>query len=228
MSYNSTMQHFFLNPESIQNGEVTFPEDLSRQIKNVLRLKAKTDAVIVLDNSGWEYLVQLTGAKGQTVTGRITGKQPGRPEPTVGLRLCYSLTRREKMEVILQKATEIGVTSFQPYISSRSLVQDERQNSARQERLLAIMREAAEQSMRSKLPILQPVLGFEAMLTAAESCSVRLIAGKARRSSAGFVMNCSARAGRKRLKLPCWLVRKAASVRMRLRWLKNTASSRYR
>ena len=114
MSYNSTMQHFFLNPESIQNGEVTFPEDLSRQIKNVLRLKAKTDAVIVLDNSGWEYLVQLTGAKGQTVTGRITGKQPGRPEPTVGLRLCYSLTRREKMEVILQKATEIGVTSMQP------------------------------------------------------------------------------------------------------------------
>lgn len=176
MSYNSTMQHFFLNPESIQNGEVTFPEDLSRQIKNVLRLKAKTDAVIVLDNSGWEYLVQLTGTKGQTVTGRITGKQPGRPEPSVGLQLCYSLTRREKMEVILQKATEIGATSFQPYISSRSLVQDNRQNSARQERLTAIMREAAEQSMRSKLPILQPVLGFEAMLTAAESCSVRLIA----------------------------------------------------
>ena len=170
------MQHFFINPESIQDGVVTFPEDISRQIKNVLRLKLKTDAVIVLDNSGWEYLVQLTGAKGQTVIGEITGKQIGRPEPQVGLRLCYSLTRREKMETILQKATEIGVTSFQPYISSRSLVQDGRQNSARQERLNAIMREAAEQSMRSKLPVLTPGLTYEEMLAAAKDCAVKLVA----------------------------------------------------
>lgn len=170
------MQHFFLEPESIQDGVVTFPEAISRQIKNVLRLKIKTDAVIVLDNSGWEYLVQLTGNKGQTVIGEIAGRQLGRPEPATGLRLCYSLTRREKMETILQKATEIGVTSFQPYISSRSLVQDSRQNSARQERLAAIMREAAEQSMRSKMPVLQPVLTYEEMLVAAQDCGVRLIA----------------------------------------------------
>ncbi len=170
------MQHFFLEPESIQDGVVTFPEDISRQIKNVLRLKLKTDAVIVLDNSGWEYLVQLTGSTGKTVIGEITGKQLGRPEPKVGLRLCYSLTRREKMETILQKATEIGATSFQPYISSRSLVQDSRQNSARQERLNAIMREAAEQSMRARLPILKPVLTYEEMLTDAQDCVVKLIA----------------------------------------------------
>ncbi len=170
------MQHFFLEPESIQDGVVTFPEAISRQIKNVLRLKLKTDAVIVLDNSGWEYLVQLIGNKGQTVIGRVTGKQLGRPEARVGLRLCYSLTRREKMETILQKATEIGVTSFQPYISSRSLVQDTRQNSARQERLNAIMREAAEQSMRSKLPVLQPVLAYEEMLAVTKGCGVKLIA----------------------------------------------------
>ena len=170
------MQHFFLDPESIQDGIVTFPEAISRQIKNVLRLRLKTDAVIVLDNSGWEYLVQLSGNKGQNVIGEITGKQLGRPEPTVGLRLCYSLTRREKMEVVLQKATEIGATCFQPYISSRSLVQEGRQNSARQERLAAIMREAAEQSMRAKLPVLQPVLDYEEMLASAQGCGVKLIA----------------------------------------------------
>ena len=170
------MQHFFLEPEFIQDGVVTFPEAISRQIKNVLRLKLKTDAVIVLDNSGWEYLVQLTGNKGQNVIGEITGKQLGRPEATTGLRLCYSLTRREKMETILQKATEIGATSFQPYISSRSLVQDKRQNSARQERLAVIMREAAEQSMRAKLPSLNPVLTYEEMLASAEGSAIKLIA----------------------------------------------------
>ena len=170
------MQHFFLDPDSIQNGVVTFPEGISRQIKNVLRLKPKTDAVIVLDNSGWEYLVQLTGNNGKSIIGEITGKQLGRPEPKVGLRLCYSLTRREKMETILQKATEIGATSFQPYFSSRSLVQESRQNSARQERLDTIMREAAEQSMRSRLPVLKPVLTYAEMLADAEDCAVKLIA----------------------------------------------------
>ena len=170
------MQHFFINANLIEDGVVTFPEDISRQIRNVLRLNVKSDAVIVLDNSGWEYLVQLTGRKGQSLIGEITCKQIGRPEPVVGLRLCYSLTRREKMEVILQKATEIGATSFQPFISSRSLVQDGHQNSARQERLTSIIREAAEQSMRSKLPTLMPALPFEEMLAAAEDCAVKLIA----------------------------------------------------
>ncbi len=170
------MQHFFLKPELIQDGVVTFPEDISRQIRNVLRLNMKSDAVIVLDNSGWEYLVQLSGRKGPNVIGEITGKQLGRAEPKRALRLCYSLTRREKMETILQKTTEIGVNNFQPFFSSRSLVQDIHQNSARQERLTTIIREAAEQSMRSKLPELMPALSFEEMLTAAEECSVRLIA----------------------------------------------------
>lgn len=170
------MHHFFLSPESIQDGEVTFPEEISRQIRNVLRLDIKRDAVIVLDNSGWEYLVQLSGRKGQILMGEITGRQPGRPEPRMALRLCYSLTRREKMEMILQKTTEIGVTSFQPFYSSRSLVQDVHPNSARQERLTAIIREAAEQSMRAKLPELLPALSFEEMLSAARECSVKLIA----------------------------------------------------
>lgn len=170
------MHRFFLEPELIQDGVVSFPEDISRQIKNVLRLKVKTDAVIVLDNSGWEYLVQLTGTNGKTIIGEVAGKQLGRPEPKVGLRLCYSLTRRDKMEMILQKATEIGASSFQPYISSRSLVQDGRQNSARQERLETIMREAAEQSMRSRLPTLKPVLTFEEMLADAKDSAVKLIA----------------------------------------------------
>ncbi|HNZ15803.1 MAG: 16S rRNA (uracil(1498)-N(3))-methyltransferase [Anaerolineaceae bacterium] len=170
------MQHFFLEPDQIKDGVVTFPEGISRQIKSVLRLNLKTDAVIVLDNSGWEYLVQLTGSKGKNVLGEITGKQPGRAEPSVGLRLCYSLTKRDKIEMILQKTTEIGVTRFQPYFSSRSLVQDIRNNSARQERLNAIIREAAEQSMRSKLPVLEPACEFEAMLAEAEACPVKLIA----------------------------------------------------
>lgn len=170
------MHRFFLDPDQFNDGTVLFPEGISRQIRKVLRLDIKKDAVIVLDNSGWEYFVQLDGSKGNQLQGHIIDQEEGRSEPLVSLTLCYSQTRREKIEWILQKGTELGVSKFVPFVSSRSLVQNLHQNSARQERLEAIIREACEQSQRSKLPLLYAVHDFEAMLQATQDCSLRLIA----------------------------------------------------
>ncbi|MEL7627073.1 MAG: RsmE family RNA methyltransferase [Anaerolineaceae bacterium] len=170
------MERFFLNPDQIVEGAVTFPEDLSKQIRKVLRLDPKKDAVIVLDNSGWEYLVQLDGTVANLVTGHIVDKQPGRDGPAIQLHLAYSLSRREKIEWIVQKGTELGISNFYPYISSRSLVQDLKTNRARQDRLEAIAREACEQSLRAKLPTLMQVSSYEEMLKQTCSHDVKLIA----------------------------------------------------
>jgi 16S rRNA (uracil1498-N3)-methyltransferase len=170
------MERFFINPDQIVEGAVTFPEDLSRQIRKVLRLDPKKDAVIVLDNTGWEYLVQLDGTVGNLVTGHIMNKQEGREEPFVRLSLAYSLARREKIEWIVQKGTELGISKFYPYSSSRSLVQDLKTNRARQDRLESIAREASEQSLRAKLPVLLPVTSYEEMLKQTKYHELKLIA----------------------------------------------------
>ena len=169
------MDRFFLNNEQILDGHVTFPEDLTKQIRKVLRLDAK-DAVVVLDNSGWEYLVQLDDVKVKNAIGHVMDKQMGRSEPAIKLSLAYSLARRDKVEMIIQKATEIGIVKFYPYVSSRSLVQDLNTNRARQERLEAIAREACEQSMRSKVPELMNVTAFEGMLKETSEHDLKLIA----------------------------------------------------
>ena len=104
------------------------------------------------------------------------GKQKGREEPSVKLNLAYSLARREKVEWIIQKGTELGITGFVPYISSRSLVQDLKMNRARQDRLESIAREASEQSMRSKLPVILPVTSYEKMLKNTADHDLKLIA----------------------------------------------------
>ena len=169
------MDRFFLNNEQILDGHVTFPEDLTKQIRKVLRLDAK-DVVVVLDNSGWEYLVQLDDVKVKNAIGHVMDKQMGRSEPAIKLSLAYSLARRDKVEMIIQKATEIGIVKFYPYVSSRSLVQDLNTNRARQERLEAIAREACEQSMRSKLPELMNVTAFEGMLKETSEHDLKLIA----------------------------------------------------
>lgn len=170
------MDRFFLNPDQLIEGSVTFPEDLSKQIRKVLRLDIKKDAVIVLDNSGWEYLVQLDGLTGNLVTGHIMDKQAGRDAPVISLSLAYSLARREKIELIVQKGTELGISRFFPYISSRSLVQDLKTNRARQDRLESIAREASEQSLRAKLPVMQTVTSFEGMLKQTSDHDLKLIA----------------------------------------------------
>lgn len=157
------MQRFFIDPRYIVGNDVTFPEEVERQIRKVLRLES-SDAVVVLDNTGMTYLVELQIKRGQAIKGVIVDKEPGIAEPGTAIRLCFSLSKKEKLEWIFQKCTEIGVTIFQPYVSSRSLVQDPEGFEAKRERYTSIVREAAEQSMRSVMPILMPVMSYEALI----------------------------------------------------------------
>ncbi|NLB71327.1 MAG: 16S rRNA (uracil(1498)-N(3))-methyltransferase [Chloroflexi bacterium] len=170
------MDRFFLHENQIVDGTVTFPDDISRQIRKVLRMDMKKGAVIVLDNSGWEYLVQLDGLKGNQVVGHIMSKQEGRSESNAHITVCFSQARREKVEMILQKCTEIGVSEFIPFVSSRTLVKGLKENSARQDRLTAIIREASEQCRRSRLPELHPAVSFEDLLKQTADREIRLIA----------------------------------------------------
>lgn len=170
------MDRFFLHENQIVDGTVTFPDDISRQIRKVLRMDMKKGAVIVLDNSGWEYLVQLDGLKGNQVVGHIMSKQEGRSESNARITVCFSQARREKVEMILQKCTEIGVSEFIPFVSSRTLVKGLKENSARQDRLTAIIREASEQCRRSRLPELHPAVNFEDLLKQTADREIRLIA----------------------------------------------------
>ena len=167
------MQRFFLDPQAIDGIRVSFPPETSRQILNVLRLKPGQDEVMVLDDSGRQYRVQLLPMAGKSLYGEVLGEDMGASEPRIDLCLAFSLTRRERLEWILQKGTELGVTRFQPFISAHSVV---RQLEAdKQNRLKSIIREAAEQSERSRLPQLLPPMEFQALLPAAQD-ELRLMA----------------------------------------------------
>jgi 16S rRNA (uracil1498-N3)-methyltransferase len=82
----------------------------------------------------------------------------------VKLTLLVGLTQRDKFEWVLQKCTEIGATAFTPVITSRSLVQDIRSAEQKISRWQSILKEAAEQSGRGVIPILNPpVLYLQAL-----------------------------------------------------------------
>jgi 16S rRNA (uracil1498-N3)-methyltransferase len=154
------MHRFFLDPASINGSHVTFSPEISRQMNLVLRLRPGMD-VVVLDGSGAEYRVCLTDVASDVSIGEVTAAGVSAAEPKTRLTLILGLTQREKFEWMLQKCTEVGVSTFLPVISSRSLVQSGKEVESKYERWQRILREAAEQSHRGRIPELRPVLRLE-------------------------------------------------------------------
>jgi 16S rRNA (uracil1498-N3)-methyltransferase len=147
------MQRFFITPDLISADSIRFPTDISHQIRHVLRLQAG-DEVEAACGDGWIYRVKLMDSPDEFATGSIFDKYQAETEPDIDIHLFFGLTRREKAEWIIQKGTEVGVSAFHPYISRRTLVQEIKLNNKRQERWERIIREAAEQSKRGKIPFL--------------------------------------------------------------------------
>ena len=168
------MNHFFIPPEAISTEGVTFPPEISAQITNVLRLRSGAQ-VLVLDDQGLAYEVELQHVSSKLTTGRVLRSFPAANEPATHLTLQISLTQREKFEWILQKGTELGVSEFVPVITSRTLVQSADEVSGKRERWQRILREAAEQCERGKVPILHPPIFLKDELgLAAKALSILL------------------------------------------------------
>ncbi len=151
------MNRFFIPPTAIQDETVIFPPEVSAQIARVLRL-TDADRVLVLDDLGSAFEVQLETVSVKETLGRVLRKLPAGNEPQIRLVLQVCLTQREKYEWILQKGTELGVAAFMPVLSSRTLVQKADEVSGKVERWQKILREAAEQSERGRIPRLLPAM----------------------------------------------------------------------
>lgn len=155
------MNHFFLEETQFLGNRVRFPPQIAHQIIHVLRMK-NDDQVIVLDGQGFEYRVKLSIDNDRLgVDGDILEKNVSDREPKPKLSLCFGLTNREKVEFILQKGTEIGVSSFFPFTSSRTLMQSTGLSEKKIERWIKIITEAAEQAKRGRIPELNPPVSLQ-------------------------------------------------------------------
>ena len=170
------MQRFFLPLDAFDGERILFPKSISHQILQVLRMDAEAGQVAVINPDGLEFIVKLDGQADGLVNGLILGPLPPNAEPNLKLVLCFSLSRREKVELILQKCTEIGVFAFQPFIASRSLVQDREMDAKRLSRWQAIIREACEQAHRQHIPELRPVLAYDLLVEGISPKRLRIIA----------------------------------------------------
>jgi len=162
------MHRFFLEGQVLRQETLLFPSNISHQIRHVLRLQ-QGELVGVLDGSGWMAVIELQDVDKKQVLGRVVERSETEPASAVCINLIFPLSRREKIEWILQKGTEVGVSAFQPYISRRTLAQDASLKPSRRERWQAIIREAAEQSRRAFLPELHSPMDLSSIVNEIQS-----------------------------------------------------------
>lgn len=147
------MRNFFLGPNSVSGDTATITGELYRHMARVLRLKQGSE-VKLTDDSGRQLcgVIEEVGAKSLTV--RITATEQ-EPEQEQGLRitLYQGLPKGEKLDLILQKCTELGVAEVVTFDADRSIVKLRGERSAgRLERCEKIVQEAARQSGRRFAP----------------------------------------------------------------------------
>jgi 16S rRNA (uracil1498-N3)-methyltransferase len=159
----SNTYRFFVDGDALHGREVVIADaELAHQLGVVLRLRVG-ERVLLLDNSGWQYVAAIEAIDRDRVAARVERKELAGGEPRTKLTLYIALMRPERFEWVLQKGTELGVSSFVPVICERSTIADADELSERKlDRWRRIVREAAEQSRRGKLPRLAPALFFPA------------------------------------------------------------------
>jgi 16S rRNA (uracil1498-N3)-methyltransferase len=145
------MHRFFVNRESIINNRVKITDDNAEQIRKVLRMK-EGEEIFVLDGHGWEYKVQLIEIKKGVATGEIKSKDFKSEDTKIKIILGQGIPKGEKMDFIVQKATELGVSEIVPLILERCIVKIKSKDSGKINRWRRISKESAEQAMRRFIP----------------------------------------------------------------------------
>jgi 16S rRNA (uracil1498-N3)-methyltransferase len=156
-------------------GEVSLPEAAAAHVARVLRLRPGA-RLVLFDGSGADFLAEISDIAGSRVRARIHGRAEGLPESPLAVTLVQAVSRGERMDWTLQKATELGVRRIQPVFAARSVVRlDERQGERRLRHWQAVVASACEQCGRSVLPAMEPPLELPRYLAGLRGEALRLV-----------------------------------------------------
>ncbi len=168
------MPRFFLPEGSIQNNTVTFTGEDARHISLSLRM-AVGDTLTAVTTDGYEHTCRLTAFTRSEVTAEITESVKSPVEPPYRVTLYQGYPKGDKLELILQKAVELGAFSVVPFESSRCIKRPDPARAERQhERHCRILHDAAMQCGRGILPTVGKTLSFDEMLAAASKHALAL------------------------------------------------------
>lgn len=164
MRINRFFGNFDFNSKEIKISD----REICRQIKDVLRLKAG-EKIILFNDSGKEASVEIKKIEKGLIKTEIIKIKENVCEPENEIILYCSILKGEHFEMVAEKATEVGVKKIVPIICERTV-----KTGIRKERLEKIIKEAAEQSGRAILPLLDKEIDFKEAVAEARENNLNL------------------------------------------------------
>lgn len=172
------MYQFFVEPGQISESDnsVMITGSDVNHIKNVLRMKIGEEFAVSNGVDGREYVCAIRKFDEDAVECELRFVKEDAVELPVKVTLFQGLPKADKMELIIQKAVELGVTEIVPVATKRCVVKlDDKKAVSKIARWQNIAEAAAKQSKRGIIPKVLPVQSFKLALKQAENMDVRLI-----------------------------------------------------
>ncbi|MCI9138354.1 16S rRNA (uracil(1498)-N(3))-methyltransferase [bacterium 1XD42-8] len=170
------MHQFFVGPNQIEDDTAIILGKDVNHIKNVLRMKIGEEIRILNGRDDKEFCCQIEKMEEEQVLCKIRFVKQGGLELPAQVFLFQGLPKGDKMDLIVQKSVELGVTEIIPVATKRSIVKlDEKKAGRKEERWNKISEAAAKQSRRQHIPKVRSVMEWQEALNYAKEFEVKLI-----------------------------------------------------
>ena len=170
------MNRFFVDdPGAFSDRSVVITGEDVNHVKNVLRLK-ENDELIVSDGRGRDYHCRISGITNEEVVADICDICDNFSELSTEITLFQGFPKGDKMELIIQKTVELGVTRIVPVMTKRTVVKlDDKKAKKKTERYNMIAESAAKQSGRGMIPEVTMPVSFADAVSMAEKLDMNII-----------------------------------------------------
>ncbi len=169
------MRRFFTEPHNITGDTARILEDAAH-ITRVLRMEPD-EHVLLFDGSGWEYTAKLTYIDAKECRATILDKSFSEQEPKTMVTIFQGIPKSGKMESIIQKSVELGVSAIVPTSLDRCVAKLEqgKKETEKLKRWNKVALEAAKQCGRGKIPEVLPPLTFSGAIAKMKEMDLALM-----------------------------------------------------
>ncbi|MFJ7826839.1 16S rRNA (uracil(1498)-N(3))-methyltransferase [Psychrobacillus sp. NPDC096623] len=169
------MQRYFTNEPISENNTMTITGDDAHHMIQVMRMSPGDQVFVVANNQTYTMEIIEGNSKAVLLSKKATHTKTN--EMPINVSLVCGLPKGDKLELITQKATELGMYELFPFAAKRSIVKwDKSKNDKKVARLQKIAKEAAEQSHRSHIPEIHNPISLKELIDVSKSFDVKYVA----------------------------------------------------
>lgn len=170
------MNRFYIDKDQISDDIITITGSDVNHIKNVLRMK-QGEFLLLCDCCGKDYHCTIQDLDGHVIEAKVHEVKDTETELATRIYLFQGLPKKDKMELIVQKAVELGVTEVIPVMMKRTIVklEDKKKEAKKIERWQSIATSAAKQSNRGVIPTVSEVVTYKEALQRAKEMDLVLL-----------------------------------------------------